>query len=69
MAAEFPKWIKAGQDLGYERDYLKSFVKERRTEAKEEKIRRSKLEIKLEMEREEKCRSEQLELKRLEMEP
>ena len=39
MAAEFQKWVKAGQELGYVDEGLRNFVKEQQNDAKEEKLR------------------------------
>ena len=39
MSAEYQKWMKIGQELGFENSELSEFVKERQAEAKDEKRR------------------------------
>jgi len=44
MAAEYQKWLKITQEMGYSGNELRSFVKERQEKCKSEKIRLDQLE-------------------------
>lgn len=44
MAAEYQKWLKITQEMGYSGNELRSFVKERQKKCKSEKIRLDQLE-------------------------